>query len=363
MRGVFRKVALVLGLLVAVAVAAEGLAGFVRMTIRIVSTRAVAEQYSCDYDEQLGWVSKPGFSDDDFFGPGRSLNTNRQGFRNRAEILKTVPDGRVRVLCSGDSFTLGYGVRDDATWCARLESIEPRIESVNIGQGGYGIDQSYLRSKQVRAAIDTDVQILAFNCFGFELMRVSNMQGYGKPMLGMDGDRLITLNQPVPRSLPLSPNLSRALMGIHELNLVSLMKDLVGHRADERMGVMDQDTLLKVVEATFNDVDKDMKSAGGLFVLVKMPVPADLDASCPLWTDVVEMAARNGWHLIDIPVSGWPANGMDTQLYLDGNDFRFRGAGGHLNEDGNNLVARIVIDGLMKMPEFVSIIEGGQPLQ
>lgn len=33
MRGVFRKVALVLGLLVAVAVAAEGLAGFVRMTI------------------------------------------------------------------------------------------------------------------------------------------------------------------------------------------------------------------------------------------------------------------------------------------------------------------------------------------
>ena len=40
------------------------------------------------------------------------------------------------------------GVGNDDVWCKLLESIDNRIETVNLGQGGYGVDQAYLWYKR-----------------------------------------------------------------------------------------------------------------------------------------------------------------------------------------------------------------------
>ena len=78
------------------------------------------------------------------YGPGILLKTNPQGFRADHDTASASARRDVRVICSGDSFTLGYGVDNDHAWCQRLAAIDPRLETVNMGQGGYGIDQAYL---------------------------------------------------------------------------------------------------------------------------------------------------------------------------------------------------------------------------
>jgi hypothetical protein len=55
--------------------------------------------------------------------------TNSLGFRDN-EVDFTKP----RVLCLGDSFTFGFGVENDETFCARLEQLfEGRYDFVNAG--------------------------------------------------------------------------------------------------------------------------------------------------------------------------------------------------------------------------------------
>src|SRR5262249_57725400 len=96
------------------------------------------------YDPDLGWVTAPQKDLPDLDGPGMSVRTNAQGFRNTHAISLAVPAGKVRLLCSGDSFTFGYSVGNEHTWCQRLEALDPRFETVNLGVNGYGVDQAYL---------------------------------------------------------------------------------------------------------------------------------------------------------------------------------------------------------------------------
>ena len=108
----------------------------------------LAERLHTEYDPLLGWINKPNISIDHMYGPNVYLKTNGQRFRNKDDFTVRVPERKIRVICSGDSFTLGYGVDNEHTWCNLLERIDPRIQSVNMGQGGYGVGQAYLWYKR-----------------------------------------------------------------------------------------------------------------------------------------------------------------------------------------------------------------------
>ena len=111
------------------------------------SSRFAQDQYS-RYDPELGWVALPNVALPDMWGPGIGLYTDSNGFRGRTETPVAPPADKVRVMCSGDSFTFGSGVADEATWCAQLAARDPRIEAINLGQGGYGVDQAFLRFRR-----------------------------------------------------------------------------------------------------------------------------------------------------------------------------------------------------------------------
>ena len=51
-----------------------------------------------------------------------------------------MPPGKTRIICSGDSFTLGFGVDNEHTWPQQLAARNANLETVNMGQGGYGAD-------------------------------------------------------------------------------------------------------------------------------------------------------------------------------------------------------------------------------
>jgi hypothetical protein len=132
------------------------------------------------------------------YGPRAYLRTNAQRFRNNADVARAVPSGRLRIICSGDSFTLGYGVSNDDAWCNRLAVLDHRIDAINMGQGGYGIDQAYLKYTRDASSIDHDVQILAFITEDFGRMRSATFLGYPKPVLVLDHGALAVRNVPVP---------------------------------------------------------------------------------------------------------------------------------------------------------------------
>ena len=95
--------------------------------------RPVAERQHTEYDAELGWINRPSLSIPDLYGPGRSLHTNSLCLRATCEYQNKVAPGVVRLLCSGDSFTLGYGLDDQDTWCAKLESRRPGLGNHRFG--------------------------------------------------------------------------------------------------------------------------------------------------------------------------------------------------------------------------------------
>src|SRR5262249_25542761 len=95
----------------------------------------LAERLHTPYDPELGWVGIPNLDIPDMYGPGLSFHSNGQGFRNHHDFASDPPAGKIRAICAGDSFTLGYGVDDDHPWCQVLSKLDSRFETVNMGQG------------------------------------------------------------------------------------------------------------------------------------------------------------------------------------------------------------------------------------
>ena len=77
---------------------------------------------------------------------GQPVRINSFGFRG-AEIDPKPAEGVYRILCVGDSFTYGMGVREEEAWPAAVERLlEPpdgfeRVEAINTGVPGYNLWQ------------------------------------------------------------------------------------------------------------------------------------------------------------------------------------------------------------------------------
>ena len=50
-----------------------------------------------------------------------SIRVNSRGCREREELCEPKPPGQIRVVCLGDSFTIGWGVREEHTWPRTVE--------------------------------------------------------------------------------------------------------------------------------------------------------------------------------------------------------------------------------------------------
>jgi hypothetical protein len=106
-------------------------------------------------DSELGWRYRADYR-------GAPESTNSRGQRGRREYAQAAPDGVVRLAAFGASFVFANEVADDAAWSAVLERLEPRVEVLNYGVGGYGTDQALLLMRRELAAQDADVVLLGF---------------------------------------------------------------------------------------------------------------------------------------------------------------------------------------------------------
>ncbi|HTE05529.1 MAG TPA: SGNH/GDSL hydrolase family protein [Planctomycetota bacterium] len=196
----WRKLLLSLAALALLAVAGE-IAGRLWLAFHapLPPPPSLTEQVHCAYDEQLGWRNMPSVARPDIYGKGLSLTTNARGFRALEEYAPDPPAGRFRIVCLGDSFTMGYGVDDHDTYPARLQQLCPTVQAVNMGLGGYGLDQDYLWYLSDGVALKTDVLLFAFIDADFNRLAMDQFGGFPKPRADLDGEQLVVRNVPVPR--------------------------------------------------------------------------------------------------------------------------------------------------------------------
>lgn len=88
---------------------------------------------------------------------------NQFGYRGK-DFAMPKPDGALRILAVGDSFTFGVGAEDSQTIPALLESklrkLEFNAEVINAGVGHAGVIQHYMNLRDLHLKYDPDLVVL-----------------------------------------------------------------------------------------------------------------------------------------------------------------------------------------------------------
>ena len=101
------------------------------------------------FDPDLGWCPRPGMR--------RRLRS--YDWAGAREGLRALPEQRSaarRIALVGCSFTEGHEVEATESWAAQLEALAPELEVANLGVGGYGADQAYLRALRDALPLEPD---------------------------------------------------------------------------------------------------------------------------------------------------------------------------------------------------------------
>lgn len=329
----------------------EGFSSTLFVVRRIITNRPLAERLHTKYDEELGWVNIPNVYIKDMYGSGIYLKTNSQLFRNNDDFDETIKEDKVRIVCSGDSFTLGYGVDNDHTWCQILASIDTKLETVNMGQGGYGIDQSYLWYKRNSTKIEHDIHIFAFINECFNRMEKNNFFGYGKPVLQLRDGILATKNTPVSKRGFYVPWLTHILEGTNQLSSFKLLKGFASQKGEITLTGKDQknNNMKDIIIKIFDELHHINQNKNSILVLVYLPTR----------DDYVGNLSEKWRRLIDTHLD------KEKVVYMDLiEDFRrvppeeidkmFIGPGvfAHYSEEGNAYIANILYKKLVASPKI-----------
>ena len=363
--GYIRLVAINVVILGLILVVIEGIASYVLLARDIMTTHSIAERRHTKYDPDLGWVNEPSVHIPDMYGPGVYLKTNTQGFRNSHDFDTLVPSGKYRIICSGDSFTLGYGVDNDHTWCQLLTSLDLRLESLNMGQGGYGVDQAYLWYKRDASKLESQVHLLAFITADFYRMQSDRFLRYGKPVIDIEKGMLVVKNVPVPRGAYDFSWLASNTQNLGRLRAVELLERVflkMGFVPDNKGRLSEKkrnEKTREVLRKTFEDLKRLNEERSSRLALVYLPTLYEIKDDYPQeWMEFIEKESR----ALDIPLinvlgafRSLPHEDVVNMFIREG-QIKYPGAPGHLNDQGNAFVARTIYEELKNNPALSQVL-------
>jgi hypothetical protein len=146
---------------------------------------------------------------------------NRFGIRDRDDLTLDKPAGVRRVVCLGDSFTLGWGVRQEHDWPVLVEQAlrkaDPTVQVINCGGAGSAyVDEYELALRHRHGRFQPDVVLVSL-CLNDLLVTNGKLCHFRTAALPdddvPDGDR------PWWRSSRLLSDLARRLAAAHALDL------------------------------------------------------------------------------------------------------------------------------------------------
>lgn len=327
----------------------EGTCAAISVTASMFRVVRESPRLHTRYDPQLGWASTPGLSLPDHYGPGIGFHTNSRGFRGNKNFEDS-PSGRRRIVCSGDSFTLGVGVGDAETWCSQLESLAPDIETINMGQAGYGVDQAYLWFKRDGARLGHRVHVFAFISTDLDRMMTDRFVGFGKPYLDLEGGTLVGHNVPVPRVPYLFPWFTLLAPRLDELHVVALARRLTRGSVTMASPRGPQVPLLELLFAVAEDIRRLNREAGSRVAIVYLPTIGDCTPNFLFdqWrADLQAEFERRGFDYFDlVPDFRAMPRQESERLFLPATVM-----GRHYSADGHRLVSRVLGERLRPLLE------------
>jgi hypothetical protein len=303
----------------------------------------LVEEHFTERDTLLGWISVPNASKPDLFGPGKSLHINAQRLRHVGDVGSVPPAGKTRVICAGDSFTLGYGVDDAKTWCALLAANQPSLETLNMGLNGYGVDQAYLRYVRDGLPLRPNVHLFSIINDDFRRMSIDRFGGFPKPRLAVDsGGLLRTVGVPVPNP-GMGPFTQRLLTAVGELRAFELLQ-LFKPVSRSGWGASPEATW-NVAQAILRDVAAKDSAIGAKLVVVYLPTADDFKGKASdKWREWIrESAARDKFEFVDlVPELRRVAPDSVDALFIPRGQLAFQGAAGHYTDAGNVWVDKLL---------------------
>ena len=262
------------------------------------------------YDPRTGWSPRP-----DSSSHAGMYRYNSKGIRSAPAEYRRIPEkGILRIALFGDSFTHGDDVPYEETWGHLLEkkltATGVRAEVINFGVSAYGMDQAFLRWKQIGRKFKPHVVL-----FGFQAENVGRnvnlLRGFyavhtgipfSKPRFVLDRNgALKAINLPampiesVPNVMADMPNWQWAKHEWfyhaedyrrrfwHGSRLLSLCVDQVTKRIPEvtrpRSVFAADGEPVRVTLRLLQDFRDDVTANGGQFVIVHLPKNSDLQRS------------------------------------------------------------------------------------
>lgn len=153
------------------------------------------------YDKDLGWILQPGYRSSIY-------QFNSKGMRSGSKEYDLKPkDNILRIGLFGDSFivsddepfdrSLGYYLEND------LNARGVKVEVLNFGVGGYGMDQAYLRWQKTGIKYNLDLVIFGFQAENVKrnlnIFRALYSHGsfpFSKPRFILRSGKLQVINSP-----------------------------------------------------------------------------------------------------------------------------------------------------------------------
>ena len=144
-------------------------------------------------DGTLGWVNPPS-------------HTNAAGIRDDRDYATTPRPGTVRISAFGDSFTYGGDVSLNENWTKQIMAIDPSVEVLNYGVGGYALDQAYLRYLKVGTDYHPNIVFIGYmsqnvdrqvNVLPAFYTNMFHNLVFTKPRFRLEDGRLVLLPNPL----------------------------------------------------------------------------------------------------------------------------------------------------------------------
>jgi hypothetical protein len=301
---------------------------------------------------------------ENFYGPGRNLTINGQGARAQRAYAASPPAGKHRAICAGDAFTFGPGVDDQATWCAQLEQMEPRLETVNLGQAGYGLDQSFLRVRREAEQYHYDVLLFAFVRDDFARMERDSFHHYAKPFLRVSPDGALDVrNVPVPNNGERMPWLVRNESIFERLRIVELVRPAIRALRPRKVSELTAGELADLSGKVFEELARITAQRRAVLVLINLPTFADYENPGELWRERLAREARKR----EIPFIDLVedlrelARSDAAALYEPSEASARRSSETPYSEAGNAWAAEAIHDHLHKLPALATLFAAPHP--
>ena len=298
--------------------------------------------YLHTYSPVYGWTPRPSFR---YTLAGSETTINRLGYRGR-EVAEARTPGRPRIVMLGDSITFGYGVRDGETFSAVIETLDPRLEVVNLGVQGYGTDQELLKLEREGFAYAPDVVVLNV-CLANDLLDNASARSiydgvYPKPYFLLEDGRLVEVAGQValspPRRLALllgqRSALFNALLDLTPVDRARYQRELAGRAEAEPA-----EPAFTVTFALVRRMDERTRARGAGFVALLYPSLRDFIRPSRRAQRFLEASELQGVKVVDLlprfRAAGFTADTF-SRYSLDGNL--------HLTAEGHRLAARVILE-------------------